>query len=339
MWGVRNMKYQRCARRAWTLSRVPGRRSTLQLSGCALSFFCALSVANLAAQDTARQFAGRWDLTLVGASKNLPSWIDVSQDSGQLKVTFVGVTDHATWMKDAKVSNGALTFVSPKGQEGFAYDTTYTLKRVGDRLEGTVSNADKKWSVTGKHAPTLAKSTAEWGKPVRLFNGRDLAGWSFSDPAKANSWKVVDGNLVSTGHGSEIISVPRFLNFKLHIEFNAGPNSNSGVFLRGRDEVQIETDSISEPPSHHTGGVYGFLDPIPEQPRVPDKWQSFDITFIGRTVTVVQNGVPVIDHKEIPGITGGALDSNEGSPGPIYLQGTEKGRVAFRNIVITPAKD
>src|ERR1700761_3667235 len=167
MWGIRNMKYQRCARQARTRSRVPGRRS-IQLSSCALSLFVALSAANLAAQDTARQFAGRWDLTLVGASKNLPSWIDVSQDSGQLKVIFVGVTDHATWMKDAKVSNGELSFVSPKGQEGFAYDTTYTLKRVGDRLEGTVSNSDKKWSVTGKHAPTLAKNTAEWGKPIRL---------------------------------------------------------------------------------------------------------------------------------------------------------------------------
>jgi hypothetical protein len=46
----------------------------------------------------------------------------------------------------------------------------------------------------------------------------------------------------------------------------------------------------------------------------------------------------VIDGKEIPGITGGALDSHEGLPGPIYLQGTEVGRVAFRNIVITPAE-
>jgi hypothetical protein len=45
----------------------------------------------------------------------------------------------------------------------------------------------------------------------------------------------------------------------------------------------------------------------------------------------------VVDHKEIPGITGGALNSDEALPGPIYLQGSEAGRVAFRNIVITPA--
>jgi len=55
-------------------------------------------------------------------------------------------------------------------------------------------------------------------------------------------------------------------------------------------------------------------------------------------VTVVLNGGTVIDNQEIPGITGGALDSHEALPGPIYLQGTEKGPVAFRSIVITPAK-
>jgi hypothetical protein len=55
-------------------------------------------------------------------------------------------------------------------------------------------------------------------------------------------------------------------------------------------------------------------------------------------VTVVQNGQTVIDNQEIPGITGGALDSHEELPGPIYLQGGEKNHVAFRNIVLTPAE-
>jgi hypothetical protein len=53
---------------------------------------------------------------------------------------------------------------------------------------------------------------------------------------------------------------------------------------------------------------------------------------------VVQNGQTIIHDQEIPGITGGALNSYEGSPAPIYLQGTEKGHVAFRNIVVTPAE-
>ena len=87
-----------------------------------------------------------------------------------------------------------------------------------------------------------------------------------------------------------------------------------------------------------TGGVYGYLAPSMEQPRNPGEWQSYDITLVGRVVTVVQNGQTIIDQQEIPGITGGALDSQEELPGPIYLQGSEAGHVTFRNIIITPAK-
>jgi hypothetical protein len=297
------------------------------------------SVSDLSAQDLSGSFSGRWDLTLKGTSKDLPSWIEVSVEHGQPKVVLVGPTDHATPLKQAEITNGELEFVSPKDEEGFDADTKYKAKLAGGQLVGTVTNSHHTWQLLGKRAPALSQTTnPQWGEPVNLFDGKDFAGWRFSDPSKKSSWEVVNGTLVSNGHGSEIISIPTFFDFKLHLDFNAGRKSNSGVFLRGRYEVQIETDSESEPPSHHTGGVYGFLDPIPEQPRKADQWQSFDITLVGRTVTVVQNGVTVIDHKQIPGITGGALDSNEALPGPIYLQGTEAGRVAFRNIVITPAK-
>lgn len=299
-----------------------------------------LAASSAAAQSSPKPFLGRWDLTLTNSSGTLPSWIDVSENQGQVKVLFVGVTDHATPMKQAEVKDGELVFVSPANEEGFPVNTTYTLKRVGDRLTGEVTNSEHKWVLTGRHAPALAyHAVTAWGKPIRLFDGKNFAGWRFKDPSKAGSWKIESGTLVSTGRGTEIITKREFHNFKLHLEFNCGVKSNSGVFLRGRYEVQIETDSVSEPPSHHTGGVYGFLDPTPEQPRVANKWQTFDITLIGRTVTVVQNGITVIDHKQIDGITGGALDSHEGQPGPIYLQGTEEGRVAFRNIILTPAKD
>jgi hypothetical protein len=87
-----------------------------------------------------------------------------------------------------------------------------------------------------------------------------------------------------------------------------------------------------------TGGVYGFLAPSPEQPSRPGEWQSYDITLIGRVVTIAQNGQTIIDKQEIPGITGGALDSHEGLPGPIYLQGSEAGHVTFRKITIISAK-
>jgi hypothetical protein len=99
----------------------------------------------------------------------------------------------------------------------------------------------------------------------------------------------------------------------------------------------VEDDALDEPLSHRMGGVYGFLAPSPEMPRKPGEWQSFDITLVGRVITVVQNGKTIIDKQEIPGITGGALDSHEELPGPFYLQGDHAG-IAYRNIVVTPAK-
>ena len=62
------------------------------------------------------------------------------------------------------------------------------------------------------------------------------------------------------------------------------------------------------------------------------------MTLVGRTVTVVRNGVTVIDHKEIEGITGGALDANEGEPGPFYIQGDHTGGLKFRNITVSVPK-
>jgi hypothetical protein len=270
----------------------------------------------------------------------LPSWIEVSEEQAKPRVVMVGVSDHATPLAKVEIEEGEIEFLSPKGEEGFADDTLFKGKLVGGQLVGTTTSPNgASWRWTGRRAPALKRKGApKWGKPVTLFNGKDFSGWRFSDPSRAASWTVEDGTLVSNGNGPEIITIPKFTDFKLHVEFNCGVKSNSGVYLRGRYEVQVETDSEAEPPSHHMGGVYGFLAPTPELPRKSGEWQSFDIALVGRTVTVVQNGQTIIDHQEIPGITGGALDSHEELPGPIYLQGSEEGRVAYRNIVITPAE-
>jgi len=285
-------------------------------------------------------YLGRWDLTLKAPDREYPSWLELRMESGQLKAQLVSRWGNARPLPKAELSNGHLTFVSPKEEEERPEDMVFEGTLVGKMLNGTTNGPDGvAWQWTGQRAPTLkSTSTPKWGKPIPLFNGKDLTGWKMSGTG-TTVWKVEDGNLVSPGNGPELINNSKFEDFKLHVEFKCDENSNSGVYVRGRYEVQVETDSIEEPPSHHMGGVYGFLAASPELPRKPGEWQSFDIALIGRWITVVQNGQTIIDNKEIPGITGGALDSHEELPGPIYLQGSEKGHVAFRSIVITPAKE
>ncbi len=284
-------------------------------------------------------FLGRWDLTLKASDREYPSWIEISQENGELKALMVSRWGHARPLPEITITNGRLKFVSPKEEEERKDDMVFGGTLTGKTLSGTTTGPDgTPWKWTGQRAPSLKRSsTPKWGKPIALFNGKDLTGWTPDKPNPASMWKVEDGNLVSPGHGPELISNSKFGDFKLHVEFNCGEKSNSGIYLRGRYEVQVETNSEQEPPSHHTGAVYGFLAPSPELPRKAGEWQTFDITLVGRNVTVVQNGQTIIDNKEIPGITGGALDSHEGLPGPIYFQGSEDGHVTFRNIVVTPA--
>jgi hypothetical protein len=284
-------------------------------------------------------FLGRWDLTLKTPDRESPSWIDIEQKNGQLSALFTGRWGNARPLPKIEVHGDQISFVSPKEEESSKADIVFQGRLEGGKLSGTTTGQDgAPWTWTGVRAPALERShVSGWGQPGSLFDGKDLQGWHESNPGPPD-WTVENGDLISPGNGPEIISDRKFGDFKLHVEFNCGKDANSGVYLRGRYEVQIETESQGEPPSHHTGGVYGFLAPQPEQQRTPDVWQTFDITLIGRHVTVVLNGHTVIADKEIPGITGGALDSHEGEPGPIYLQGSEKGHVRFRNIVITPAQ-
>jgi hypothetical protein len=286
-----------------------------------------------------KPFLGRWDLTLKTPDQESPSWIEIQEQNGKLSAQFVGRWGNARPLPKIEIEGKHITFVSPKEEEGFKNDLVFDGTLTGKTLSGATTGQDgAPWTWTGVRAPALERASAPtWGKPIPLFNGKDLTGWKMSRPGPPE-WTVKDGSLVSPGNGPEIVSDVKAQDFKLHLEFNCGKDSNSGVYLRGRYEVQIETESESEPPSHHTGGIYGFLAPTPEQPRTPDVWQTYDITLMGRKVTVVLNGKTVIDNQEIPGITGGALNSQEGKPGPIYLQGGEKGHVAFRNIVLTPAR-
>jgi hypothetical protein len=230
-----------------------------------------------------------------------------------------------------------MRFAIPPQWDAANADMTFEGTLANEVLSGTiVTSGGERQAFTGKRAPSLRRTAPPvWGAPVPLFNGRDLSGWtSFGG---TNNWKVVSAMLTNTKPGANLMTDARYTDFKLHIEFRYPKNGNSGVYLRGRHEVQVEDISDAELNSTHIGGVYGFLVPNENAAKGPGVWNTYDITLIGRRVTVVLNGKTVIADQIIPGITGGAIDSDEGAPGPIYLQGDHT-TVEYRNIVITPVK-
>lgn len=323
--------------RGVTMKNTSRRSIALAVVMSVLAWTCPRPVD--ARAQPARAYLGRWDLTVTTPTRKRPSWIEISADRGRLEGLMVGLWGHATPTGEIRIDGGGIELAVPK-DEGFPEGTRLHGRLVGGKLVGTaVAPNGASWPWTGHLAPALGRSGApKWGKPIRLFDGKDLAGWTFADPTQAGTWSVEDGELVKHGRGSEIVTTSRFRDFKLHVEFKCGPMANSGVYLRGRYEVQIESNAAQEPPNRRTGAIYGYIAPQPPVRGAPDVWHSYDITLVGRTVTVVHDGRTIIDHREIPGITGGALDTDEGAPGPIYLQGTEDGQVAYRNIVITPAE-
>lgn len=302
------------------------------------SFFGMFCVAQSHEVEPPAAAIGRWDLTVDMGDKIAPSWLEVKLSGVKTLVGYF-VADGGSARPIAKVhfNGGKVSFSIPPQWDRSDKDMVFEGTLNNDKLSGTINASNgKTYTFTGVRAPLLHREKQPtWGAPIQLFNGKDLKGWHTQKPD--NQWVVENGIMKSPRSGSNIMTDQTFTDFKLHIEFRYPKGSNSGVYLRGRYEVQVEDSYGQEPSSTLFSGVYGFLTPNQMAANPAGEWQIYDITLVGRTVTVVANGKEVICKQLIPGITGGALDSNEGEPGPIFLQG-DHGPVEYRNIIITPAK-
>ncbi len=284
------------------------------------------------------ELIGRWDLTVTGTNGTYPSWMEVKLSGNRALVgAFVSRGGSARPVSLVTFTGNAFRFAIPPQWEQGTGDMIVEGTLADGRISGSITEPNgTKAPFTGVRAPAMVRQgPLRWGAPISIFNGRDLAGWKASPGT--NQWQVINGILTNTKSGANLITERAFTDFKLHVEFRVPKNGNSGIYLRGRHEVQVEDSKGMEPYSTHTGGVYGFLTPNTNAAGEAGTWQTYDITLVGRLVTVVLNGKTVISMQNIPGITGGALDSNEGEPGPIYLQGDHTS-VEYRKIVLTPAR-
>jgi hypothetical protein len=282
---------------------------------------------------------GRWDLVVERGAQKSPSWLEVERSgTATLVGQFVGSGGSARPIAKIEFTDGAFRFAIPPQWENNPNDITLEGRLEGDRITGSMTMGDgQKLTWSGTRAPSLRRAERPaWGAPVTLFNGTSLDGWQ-PIGRRDSQWSAAGGILQNAKSGANLVTVRKFDDFKLHLEFRVPRGENSGVYLRGRYELQIDDAAGLEPSSHHLGGVYGFIAPSENVARAAGEWQSMDVTLVGRMITYELNGTSVIVNREIPGITGGALDSAEAEPGPLLLQG-DHGPVDYRNIVITPAK-
>ncbi|TAH05921.1 MAG: DUF1080 domain-containing protein [Sphingobacteriales bacterium] len=304
-----------------------------------LSFVClvVLFQKTMAQAAVAPAVEGRWDITVYDDNKLHPSWLEINHSGhSQLVGQYVGIVGSARPISKITYSNNTISFTIPPQWERETTDLQFEAKLQGDSLQGSFIAANGKTFQWSAHrAPSLKRTTpVVWGKPIALFNGKDLNGWN---ALGKNQWVVKEGILTSPQSGANLMSTATFTDFKLLVEFKYPKGSNSGIYLRGRYEVQIEDGFGTEALKDRFGGVYGFIKPTDMMAKPAGEWQRYEITLTGRLVTIIANGKTIVCNQEIPGITGGALDSKEEMPGPIYIQG-DHGPIMFRKIVITPAK-
>lgn len=298
---------------------------------------CDASPDSPADPQDAPSLEGRWDVTVQGQGGPYPSWFELSQGGEGWSGQFVGRVGSARPIEQIEVDGDQIHFQLPVQYESHDRDMEFTGHLENGRLVGTTNAPDGselRW--TAERAPALERSgEVEWQEPIELI-GDDLEGWEPRSPDLPNNWTVEEGVLKNTAQGTDLMTQAEFEDFRLQTDFRYPEASNSGIYLRGRYEVQIQDDFGKEPDSLYIGGVYGFLDPTENAALKAGEWQTYDITLIGRRVTIVLNGKTIIDNQEIPGPTGGALDSQEAQSGPLLLQG-DHGPVSFRNMVLTPA--
>lgn len=311
---------------------------TRLLSLVSTAFLCFAPLAAQEQQPDPRGPAtGRWDLKITAADGTLPSWLEVQKSGNNALVgRFVAVVGSSRPVSRIIFENDTLRFSIPPQWEQGEQELSVEARVNKDSLSGTIMFPNgARLPFTGVRAPALRAGPVQGGKPVTLFNGKDLTGWH-ALPGGQNAWQVVNGVLTNTKAGANLATDEKYTDFKLHIEFRYPARGNSGIYLRGRYEVQIEDPVLGVVAIEGLGAIYGLIPPNASVAKNAGEWQTYDITLIGRQVTVELNGVEVICKRDIPGPTGGALDSDERLPGPIFLQG-DHGPVEFRNIVITPA--
>ena len=291
--------------------------------------------------------AGNWGLKLPYDAMNAGHMILTEKADGTAEAVVLWRWASPIPMKSCTVKGKTFSIEHPWG-------LTITGEVKGDKLVGTV--VEKKagkvlGELTGWRNPEIEPAStkdAVLGAPIDLLKD-GLAGWKAMDTKAPFGWsmKTENGEQVLSNclpvddkgkkrHGSNLMTLRNdFYDFNLAYDVRVPKDSNSGVYLRGRYEIQT-LDSYGKPVDmHNMAAYYGRVTPSVAAEKPAGEWQHVDVTLYKRHLTVVLNGTTIIDNAPVVGITGGAIDANEFVKGPIYLQG-DHSDADYKNMILRP---
>ena len=292
----------------------------------------------------------------------------MKDDGGKLSGLFLNRSGHPLPLAVVKIENGELVF-----QGGTAERPTgpeYRAKIENGKLVGHHTVRVGGRGAAGQPPPTATERVVNWvgvrppvwpranasapqrfERPIVLYDAAHMkmmpampldAVWGIQGgDGKLAGWHVdEDGNFANDAPGGRnLVSKQKFFNFKVQVEYKLEPKSNSGIYLRGRYELQVLDDLWDTTTERYLTqmAVYGRNAPAQLASRPAGAWQWMDATIVQNKVTVHLNGKLIHDNVTIGGVTGGTLDNAELTPGPLMIQG-DHGHVWIRKVIVTPIK-
>jgi len=319
-----------------------------------LKLICILMASLTISQVQAQGLNGDWSLNLESGT---PAWMSIRNVETEKPIVklrlYVGPDGP---QKNVQFKDGRLTFTLRQNKKATDVKTV-DVGIIEGKLDGVITSTAKDGTVTrdpftGKNIPVLPltppdMSKVRFGHPVSLFNGKDLSGWRPHESDKINGWSVKDGVMVNTTPKTDFSATGAYANlrtddvfedFWLHLEFLVEKDRNSGVYMRGMYEAQVVDRDSSMQGKQGVGAIFGAITPSKNAGRPGGQWQTYDLTLVDRHITVVLNGVKVIDNQPVQGPTAGAVFTDPMSPGPIFFQGDHTA-VKYRNIYLAPVKN
>lgn len=283
-------------------------------------------------------FLGRWNLTGTGQDANRVYWLEVTDSNGALAGKFLNRSGSPLVLASVKIDNGTLVFQLPPGRDNKP-GTEFRAKLEGGKLIGSHTERDRAVNWVGVRPPKWpaadANATHNYGKPVELVDGKSYDAFLPQSGEKISNWSIENGALTNAPPASNLVSKQKFKDFKIQAEYKLAEGSNSGIYLRGRYELQVLDDYGKPVESHGHMAIYAWTPPLVNASKPAGEWQAMEAVLVGNRLTVTLNGKKVHDNAEIQAITGGALDNDELAPGPILLQG-DHAKVWFRKVTVTP---
>lgn len=144
-----------------------------------------------------------------------------------------------------------------------------------------------------------------------LFDGQTLNGWAIVDQ-KGDGYGVTNGVIYcARGGGGNLMTEKEYENFVLRFEFKLEEGSNNGVGIRAPlkgdaaylgMEIQILEEGAADKgkwgklkPEQYHGSIYGVVAAKKGALKPPGEWNYETITANGRQITVVLNGITILD--------------------------------------------